>query len=82
MGGNDALVTHLPSSPILFPLLAAGRRPAITATARTMAGVRTAMLSTLFFIASGQTDVPGRYAHCAISFGDHMIVYGGRGSNC
>ena len=23
--------------------------------------------------------VPGRYAHCAVSFADHMIVYGGRG---
>ena len=29
-------------------------------------------------LAAGQL-VPGRYAHCAVTFGSHMIVYGGRG---
>ena len=36
-------------------------------------------LSPLLVDASGVSDPPGRYSHCAVMYHEYMVVYGGRG---
>ena len=63
------------------PLDCSGSFPLITHIVPAVVA-RNMTLLLLLQLVSAEVDsigVPGRYAHCAVTFADYMVVYGGRG---
>lgn len=51
----------------------------LTCCLSTCCGHRNMRLLLLLQLVRAEIGVPGRYAHCAVTFADYMVVYGGRG---